>query len=67
MQSDKAGIILMEPFYNRADADAVAEKTGAKVVVAATSVNGQEGADSYIAMIDNIVTRLGSALSEVSK
>jgi len=67
MKSDKAGLILMEPFYNRADADAVAEKTGAKVVVAATSVNGQEGADSYIAMIDNIVTRLGSALGEVSK
>jgi ABC-type Zn uptake system ZnuABC Zn-binding protein ZnuA len=67
MKSDKVGIILTEPFYNRADADAVAEKTGAKVVVAATSVNGQEGADSYTTMIDNIVTRLGSALSEVSK
>jgi len=67
MKSDKVGVILMEPFYNRADADAVAERTGAKVVVAATAVNGQEGADRYITMIDNIVNRLGSALSEVSK
>lgn len=67
MKSDKVGIILMEPFYSRTDADAVAERTGARVVVAATAVNGQEGADSYTTMIDNIVTRLGSALSEVSK
>jgi ABC-type Zn uptake system ZnuABC Zn-binding protein ZnuA len=67
MKSDKVGIILMEPFYSRADADAVAERTGAKVVVVATAVNGQEEADSYIAMIDNIVSRLGSTLSEVSK
>jgi zinc/manganese transport system substrate-binding protein len=67
MKSDKVGVILMEPFYDRADADAVAERTGAEVVVAATAVNGQEGADSYIAMIDNIVNRLGRALSEVSK
>jgi ABC-type Zn uptake system ZnuABC Zn-binding protein ZnuA len=67
MKSDQVGVILMEPFYNRTDADAVAERTGAKVVMAATAVNGQEGADSYIAMIDNIVNRLGSALSEVSK
>ena len=36
MKSEKIGIILMETFYNRADADAVAAKTGAKVVVVAT-------------------------------
>ena len=67
MKSDQAGIILMEPFYNRADADAVAEKTGAKVVVVATAVNGQKEADSYLDMLDNIVTRLSAALSEVPK
>jgi len=67
MKSEKERVILMETFYNQADADAVAEKTGAKVVVVATSVNGQPEADSYIAMIDNIVTRLSGALSEVSK
>ena len=67
MKSQKVRIILMEPFYRRDDADAVARKTGARVVVAATAVNGQEEADSYVDMIDNIVTRLGDALSEVSK
>lgn len=67
MKSERAGLILMEPFYNRADADAVAKKTGAKVVVVATAVSGQKEADSYINMIDNIVTRLSAALSEVPK
>ena len=67
MKSEKAGIILMEPFYNRHDAEAVAKKTGAKVVVVATAVNGQKEAADYIAMLDNIVSRLSNALSEVSK
>jgi len=66
-KSEKAGIILMEPFYNRLDADAVAKKTGTKVVVVATAVNGQKEANDYIAMLDNIVTRLSTALSEVPK
>jgi zinc/manganese transport system substrate-binding protein len=67
MKSDKANVILMEPFYNVADADAVAAKTGAKVVVAATAVNGQKEATDYLAMLDNVVARLSDALGEVSK
>jgi zinc/manganese transport system substrate-binding protein len=65
IKSAKAGVILMEPFYSRTDADAVAGKTGARVVVGATAVNGQKEATDYIAMIDNIVTRLSNALREV--
>jgi zinc/manganese transport system substrate-binding protein len=67
MKSEKAGIILMEPYYNRADAEAVADKTGARVVVVAAAVNGQKEANDYIAMLDNVVTRLSDALSEVQK
>jgi len=67
MKSEKAGVILMEPFYNRGDAEAVAKKTDAKVVVAAAAVNGQKEAADYVALFDNIVSRLSSALSEVSK
>ncbi len=67
MKSSAARVILMEPFYNRADADAVAGKVGAKVVVVATAVNGQKEATDYIAMMDNVVARLGRALSEVSQ
>jgi zinc/manganese transport system substrate-binding protein len=67
MKSEKVRIILMEPFYNPLDAEAVAKKTDAKVVVVASSVNGQKEAADYISMLDNIVARLTAALSEVSK
>jgi zinc/manganese transport system substrate-binding protein len=67
MKSEKVGIIVMEPFYNKLDAEAVAGKTDAKVVVATTAVNGQEEAIDYIALFDNIVSRLTNALHEVSK
>ena len=65
MKSEKARVILMEPFYNRDDAEAVANKTGAKVVVVPNAVNEQ--VKDYIAMLDNVVNRLSEALSEVSK
>ena len=56
MKSEKARVILMEPFYNRDDADAVANKTGAKVVVVPNAVNDQ--VKDYIAMLNNVVNRL---------
>ncbi|MGB7581000.1 MAG: metal ABC transporter substrate-binding protein [Sedimentisphaerales bacterium] len=65
MKSEKARVILMEPFYNRDDAEAVAKKTGAKVVVVPNAVNEQ--VKDYIAMLDNVVNRLSEALSETSK
>jgi ABC-type Zn uptake system ZnuABC Zn-binding protein ZnuA len=55
----------LEPFYNRDDAEAVANKTGVKVVVVPNAVNEQ--VKDYIAMLDNVVNRLSEALSEVSK
>jgi zinc/manganese transport system substrate-binding protein len=67
MKADKAGVILTESFYNREDADSVAKRTGAKVIVVPTAVTDQKDSDNYIAMLDNIITRLSSALSEVSK
>ena len=67
MKADNIKIILMESFYNRDDADAVAKRTGAKVVVVPVAVTNQKETDNYIAMLDNVVTRLSSALSEVSK
>jgi ABC-type Zn uptake system ZnuABC Zn-binding protein ZnuA len=67
MKAEKVGIILMEPFYNRSDADEVAKRTGAKVVVASVAVNNRKEGDNYIAMLDNIVTQLSSTMSEVPK
>ena len=67
MKSEKARVILMEPFYDRRDAEAVAKKAETKVVVAAAAVRGQKEAADYIAVFDNVVSRLSGALSEVSK
>jgi ABC-type Zn uptake system ZnuABC Zn-binding protein ZnuA len=65
MKSENVKVILMEPFYNKNDADAVAVKTGAKVVVVPNAVNEQ--VKDYISMLDNVVNKLTDALSEVSK
>jgi ABC-type Zn uptake system ZnuABC Zn-binding protein ZnuA len=67
MKADKAGVILTESFYSREDADSIAKRTGARVVVVPTAVTNQKDSDNYISMLDNIVTRLSSALSGVSK
>lgn len=50
MQRTGAKAILMEPFYNRKDADFVASKTGAKVVILPPSVGGlrNQSTDDYI-------------------
>ena len=64
MQKDKVKVILVEPFYELRAPEFVAAKTGAKVVVAANSVGGQEEAKDYISMIDNVVNRVVNALKE---
>jgi zinc/manganese transport system substrate-binding protein len=53
MKRTGAKAILMEPFYNRKDADFVASKTGAKVVILPPSVGGLRNAkiDDYIALM----------------
>jgi ABC-type Zn uptake system ZnuABC Zn-binding protein ZnuA len=60
MKAQNVKVILMEPFYDKRDADAVAEKTGAKVLVVPNSVDSQ--VKDYIAMLDNVVIKLSDAL-----
>jgi zinc/manganese transport system substrate-binding protein len=67
IKAENVKVILMEPFYNRDDAEAVASKTAAKVIVVPNAVTNEKDSDNYIAMLDNIVTRLSSAFNEVSK
>jgi hypothetical protein len=54
----------MEPFYNRKDADFVASKTGAKVVILPPSVGGLRGQkiDTYIALLKFDLDLLGAAV-----
>jgi zinc/manganese transport system substrate-binding protein len=53
MKRTGAKIIIMEPFYNRKDADFVASKTGAKVVILPPSVGGlrNKKIDGYIELM----------------
>ena len=62
MKADKVKVILMEPFYERQSAQTVADKTGAKVIIVPNAPNEQ--VKDYIAMLDNIVTKLTEALSQ---
>lgn len=61
MEQMKAGnvkVILMEPFYDDKPAKLVAEKTGAKIVVAPNSVGGSDKAKDYISLIDTILQNI---------
>ena len=58
MKAARAGLILQEPFFSRKAADRLAGQTGAKVVVTANSVGGEEAASDYLALFDLIVKRL---------
>jgi len=54
--------IMVEPFYPPKAAGFVAERTGARVVVAANATGGDEAATDYVAMLDSCVRRLAAAL-----
>ena len=56
--------ILVEPFHNRKIAEKVAASTGAKVVDFAQYPGALPNTDSYVALIDALVTRLASALAQ---
>ena len=57
-------LLLMEPFYSRKAPDLVASQTGITVISCANSVGGQPEATDYLAMIDNIVSRVSTALAQ---
>lgn len=61
-----AKVIVMEPFYNRKDADFVASKTGARVLVIPPSVGGLRGGgqklDDYIALLKYDIDQIANAL-----
>jgi ABC-type Zn uptake system ZnuABC Zn-binding protein ZnuA len=63
----KAGgiqVLLMEPFYSRKAPDLVASQTGITIVESANSVGGQEEATDYLAMLDNVVTRVSAPFNK---
>lgn len=54
-------LILVSSLYTRKAADLVASRTGATVVICASSVGGQQGVDDYFALFDNAVSRVAKA------
>jgi zinc/manganese transport system substrate-binding protein len=50
--------VLQEPYYDRAAADYLAQKTGVHVVVAPNDVGEEVGVKDYFALIDNLLVRL---------
>ena len=64
MKRTGAKAIIMEPFYSRKDADFVASKTGAKVLVLPPSVGGIRGepVNDYVELMQYDIKLLAAAL-----
>jgi zinc/manganese transport system substrate-binding protein len=60
IRSGNIKLILMENFYSDSAPNQIAELTGVKVIKVPNSVNGMEGIDSYIKMMDYIVNQVAS-------
>lgn len=54
--------IIVEPFHDRKIAEKVADATGAKVVDFAQFPGGLPGTDTYVALIDKLVSNLSGAM-----
>jgi zinc/manganese transport system substrate-binding protein len=62
MRAQKIKAIIVEPFHDRKIAEKVASATGAKVVDFSQFPGGLPGTDSYVKLIDTLVSRLAAAL-----
>ena len=65
MKSEKARVIIVDPYLNRRTAETVARDTGAAVVDVTQFPGGLKGTDGgYIQLEDYLVNTLGKALAE---
>ena len=62
MKAQHIKAIIVEPFQDKKIAEKVASATGAKVVEFAQFPGGLAGTDSYVKLIDTLVSRLAGAL-----
>ena len=62
MKAAHVKAILVEPFHDRRIAEKVASATGAKVVEFSQFPGGLPGTDSYVKLIDTLISRLAAAL-----
>jgi zinc/manganese transport system substrate-binding protein len=62
MKAQKIRAIIVEPFHDRKIAEKVASSTGAKVVDFAQYPGALPNTDSYVKLIDTLVSRLAAAM-----
>jgi zinc/manganese transport system substrate-binding protein len=62
MKAQKTKAIIVEPFHDRKIAEKVASSTGAKVVDFAQYPGALPNTDSYVKLIDTLVSRLAAAM-----
>jgi zinc/manganese transport system substrate-binding protein len=62
MKAEHIKAIIVEPFHDRRIAEKVASVTGAKVVEFSQFPGGLPGTESYVKLIDTLVSRLAAAL-----
>ena len=62
MKAQKIKAIIVEPFHDRRIAEKAASATSAKVVEFSQSPGALPGTDSYVKLIDTLVSRLTTAL-----
>lgn len=60
IKKDKIKIILMENYYSDSAPNHISESTGIKVLKVPIAVNGIEGIDSYIKLIDYLVKQISN-------
>ena len=62
MKAQHVKAVIVEPYHDKRIAEKVASATGAKVVEFAQFPAGISGTDSYVKLIDTLVSRLAAAL-----
>jgi zinc/manganese transport system substrate-binding protein len=62
MKTQHIKAIIVEPFHDRKIAEKVANATGAKVVDFAQFPGGLPGTDTYVKLIDRLITNLSAAM-----
>lgn len=62
MKSEKVKAIIVEPHHNRKIAEKVASSTGAKIVDAAQFPGALPNTETYVALMDVVVSRMAAAL-----
>jgi zinc/manganese transport system substrate-binding protein len=62
MKAQHVKAVIVEPYHDRRVAEKVASATGAKVVLFAQFPGGIPGTETYVKLIDTLVSRLAAAL-----